>query len=277
MRRSSKVGAERSLLYFTDRKYDRAIGGSSAGSMGFRERQGGAGMIAPDAGVRRRPAPAPAGRQARSPMPDRTAPRPSPTKRWLRALELTAGIEAQGLTFPDLIDDLATRHGDRPALLSDGECLSFAGLAARSRRYSRWALGLSLPAGATVGLLMPNRPDYLAAWIGVTRVGLSVALLNTNLVGASLAHCIAVGAVADIVVAGACAEAYAGPCPISRCRHGAGGGTAGTSTRCSTACRTTRSRPASAARSGSPTGRSASTRPARRACPRRPTSATAGS
>ena len=146
-------------------------------------------------------------------MPDRTAPRPSPTKRWLRALELTAGIEAQGLTFPDLIDDLATRHGDRPALLSDGECLSFAGLAARSRRYSRWALGLGLPAGATVGLLMPNRPDYLAAWIGVTRVGLSVALLNTNLVGASLAHCIAVGAVADIVVAGACAEAYAGALP----------------------------------------------------------------
>ena len=138
------------------------------------------------------------------------APRPSPTKLWLRALEATARIDRDGHTFPELIDDLATRQGDRPALLSEGECLTFRELAERSNRYSRWALSLDLPAGATVGLLMPNRPDYLAAWIGLTRVGLTAALLNTNLTGASLAHCIAVAAPAHVVVAGACTDAFAG-------------------------------------------------------------------
>ena len=37
---------------------------------------------------------------------------------------------------------------------------------------------------------MPNRPEYLAVWLGLTRVGGVVALLNTNLTGAALAHCI---------------------------------------------------------------------------------------
>ncbi len=140
-------------------------------------------------------------------------PRPAPARRWLKALELTAGLDAAGRTFPDLIDDLALRQGDRPALLSDAECLSFSDLAARSCRYSRWALSLGLPPGAAVGLLMPNRPDYLAAWIGITRVGLTAALLNTNLSGASLAHCIAVAAPAHIVVAGDCGDAYTGALP----------------------------------------------------------------
>ena len=48
---------------------------------------------------------------------------------------------------------------------------------------------------------MPNCPDYLAFWLGVTRVGGVVALLNTNLTAASLAHCIAVVAPRHIVVA----------------------------------------------------------------------------
>ena len=41
---------------------------------------------------------------------------------------------------------------------------------------------------------MPNRPEYLAIWLGVAKVGGVVALLNTNLSGAALAHCIAVAA-----------------------------------------------------------------------------------
>src|SRR5438094_995086 len=37
---------------------------------------------------------------------------------------------------------------------------------------------------------MPNRPEYMAVWVGITRIGGVVALLNTNLTGSSLAHCI---------------------------------------------------------------------------------------
>src|SRR3977135_4052885 len=118
-------------------------------------------------------------------------PGPSAAKAWLRALEMTAPIAAHpARTLPSIIDDLAEAHGDAPALLSDREALSYRGLAARANRYARWALAQGLAKGDTVGLLMPNRPEYMAAWLGITRVGGVVSLLNTNLAGRPLGHCI---------------------------------------------------------------------------------------
>ena len=48
---------------------------------------------------------------------------------------------------------------------------------------------------------MPNRPEYMAIWLGITRVGGVVALLNTNLAGPSLAHCINIAAPRHLIVA----------------------------------------------------------------------------
>ena len=57
-------------------------------------------------------------------------------------------------------------------------------------QYARWALDAGIAKGEVVCLLMTNRPEYLAIWLGITSVGGVVSLLNTNLPGLSLAHCI---------------------------------------------------------------------------------------
>jgi fatty-acyl-CoA synthase len=92
--------------------------------------------------------------------------------------------------FPLVVDEVAARYGDKPALYSDRESLTYRALVARSLRYSRWALAQGLARGEVVALLMTNRPEYVAAWLGIIRAGGAVALLNTNLTGAALAHCI---------------------------------------------------------------------------------------
>ena len=48
---------------------------------------------------------------------------------------------------------------------------------------------------------MSNRPEYLAIWLGITSVGGVVSLLNTNLPGPSLAHCINVVSPTHLIVA----------------------------------------------------------------------------
>src|SRR5204862_2384488 len=93
------------------------------------------------------------------------------------------------------------KFGDAPALLSAGERLTYRALAARATRYARWAIEQRLVKGEAVCLLMPNRPEYLAVWLGITRVGGVVALLNTNLAGPSLAHAINVAAPRHLIVA----------------------------------------------------------------------------
>ena len=120
----------------------------------------------------------------------------------LRTLKLTTPIAKNPTrVFPQVILELADRYGDAPALLSDHERFTYRELAARSNRYARWALAQDLRKGDTVCLMMPGRPEFLAAWIGITRVGGVVALINTHLTGTALAYCINVVSPKHIIVA----------------------------------------------------------------------------
>jgi fatty-acyl-CoA synthase len=128
--------------------------------------------------------------------------KPSAAKAWLKAIALTSRIETNPLAlFADVVEDWAKRQPDRAALISDRETLSYHALAVRINRYARWALAAGITPGDTVCLLMPSRPEYVAAWLGISRVGGVVALINTKLVGSSLSHCINVANADHVIVA----------------------------------------------------------------------------
>jgi fatty-acyl-CoA synthase len=123
-------------------------------------------------------------------------------KAWLRALELTATIPRnRERVMATVVEELAERSGDAPALLSDRECLTYRVLAERINQYARWALAQGVAKGEVVCLLMTNRPEYYAIWLGITSVGGVVSLLNTNLVGLSLNHCISIVQPKHLIVA----------------------------------------------------------------------------
>jgi fatty-acyl-CoA synthase len=137
-----------------------------------------------------------------------------PLKAWMRALERTAPITKNPLvTLPMVIDKQADTLGTKPALLAGSECLTYAALAELSHRYSRWALQQNIAHGDVVALIMPNCPAYMAIWLGITRVGGVVALINTNLASAALAHCIAIVAPKHVVVAAELEGALVGTLP----------------------------------------------------------------
>jgi fatty-acyl-CoA synthase len=154
----------------------------------------------------------------------------SAAKAWARALELTASIARQpDRLLPTVIEERALQLGAAPALLSERESLTYSELAARSNQYARWVLDQGLAKGEVVCLMMRNRPEYLAIWLGITKIGGVVALLNTNLTGASLAHCIATVAPRHIIVAAELAAALETalpdlPAPPAVWVHGEGDG-----------------------------------------------------
>ncbi len=128
------------------------------------------------------------------------APQNSASRSWLRALERTAAIDAApARIFPSVIQELGARFGDAPALFSPREDFSHAALAARANRWSRWALSHGIAKGDVVCLVMPNRAEYLAIWLGLTAIGAVVALINIHLSGDALAHGIAVAAPKHII------------------------------------------------------------------------------
>jgi fatty-acyl-CoA synthase len=134
-----------------------------------------------------------------------------------RVLRLTTPIARNPRRiFPLLVDDLAVRHGDRPALTSKRESLTYRELAERSRRYARWAMAQGIGKGDVVALLMTNRPEFVAIWLGVIRSGGTVALLNTNLAGSALASCVDSVAPKHVIVAGELMDAWVSTDPLRR-------------------------------------------------------------
>lgn len=110
---------------------------------------------------------------------------------WVRALQFAASIpHNRERTMPTVVEELARRQGSAPALLSDGQCLTYDGLASKQNQYARWALAQGMQKGDVVCLLMHNCPEYFAVWLGLTSVGVVTALLNTNLSGDGLLYCI---------------------------------------------------------------------------------------
>jgi fatty-acyl-CoA synthase len=148
----------------------------------------------------------------------RTGGNDSALRDWVRALEATAPIAGNPQRIlPCVIEELAETRGDAPALLSAGECLTYRALDDRASRYARWALGQNLGKGDAVCLVMPNRPEYLAIWLGITKVGGVVSLINSNLRDAALAHCLDIVKPQHIIVASElCGEVRAALAPMAR-------------------------------------------------------------
>src|SRR3984957_16703950 len=146
----------------------------------------------------------------------RTGGKDSALRDWVRALEATAPIaDNPRRILPCVIEELAETRGDAPALLSAHECLTYRALDDRANRYARWALEQNLGKGEAVCLVMSNRPEYLAIWLGITKVGAVVSLINTNLRGAALAHCLDIVKPQHIIVASElCGEVRAALAPM---------------------------------------------------------------
>jgi fatty-acyl-CoA synthase len=121
---------------------------------------------------------------------------------WLRALAKTANLAEQGVILPQVIDRLAVQFGSQPALKDTRASFDFRHLAERVNQYARFAVAQGIGAGDSVALYMNNCVEYVAIWLGLTRAGVTVALLNSQLQGEVLAHSINI-ANPKLLIAGA--------------------------------------------------------------------------
>ena len=127
--------------------------------------------------------------------------KPESSRSWLRALELTAPIaQNPSVTFPSLIDQFAKRFGSATALECGATRLSYFELQERMRHYERWAQSQQLGPGDIVCLLMENCADYPAIWLGISRTGAAVSLINCHLKGEPLLHSIELVSPRSIIV-----------------------------------------------------------------------------
>lgn len=95
-------------------------------------------------------------------------------------------------TIADVLEDSCDRHGARPAVVFDGRSQTYAAFDATANRIAHWGLGQGLKAGDHVAVLLANRGLYPAVWYGLAKIGVVSALVNNQLTGKGLAHCVSI-------------------------------------------------------------------------------------
>src|SRR5215469_9830786 len=94
------------------------------------------------------------------------------------------------ITIVDILEHHAQHRGSNTAIVCGDDVLTYAMLNARANQYAHWARAQNIAQRDVVALLMDNRPEYIAAWLGLLKAGATIALINSNLRGHPLAHSI---------------------------------------------------------------------------------------
>ena len=100
---------------------------------------------------------------------------------------------------PDDFEEAVDKFPDNVAVEDEHRSLTYRELDALANRYGHWAKGRGLRRGEVIALVMMNRVEYLAAWLGFSKVGIATALINTNLTGQALAHCLTISGAFNVV------------------------------------------------------------------------------
>jgi acyl-CoA synthetase (AMP-forming)/AMP-acid ligase II len=80
------------------------------------------------------------------------------------------------------------------AVWSRSGCYTWPEAYDMSNRYSQFMLSLGVEKRSLVGLYLTNSPQMLFAWLGSWGIGCAPAMINYNLAGEALIHCVKLSA-----------------------------------------------------------------------------------
>jgi len=109
----------------------------------------------------------------------------------LRMLRAVKDVDADGDNL--IADELEARvdaFGSNLAFIEDDKQLTYDDMEIYANRVAAWALSLGRQAGDTIAVFVRNRAEYVPIWFGLSKVGVIPALLNYQLAGPALAHCL---------------------------------------------------------------------------------------
>ena len=113
-----------------------------------------------------------------------------------------------GVLICDDFEAAVDRFADHTAILFENDVVTYRQLDGIANRFAAWAEAQHIQRGETVALLLPNRSEYVAVWMGLAKRGIATALINTNLTGGALAHCLSISGAQHVITDASLADAF---------------------------------------------------------------------
>ncbi len=108
--------------------------------------------------------------------------------RLLRSVK-TVDPDSNNLICDDL-EGWVDKFGKNRAFIEDERSFTFDEFETYANRVANWAISQDCKKGDTVAIFVQNRMEYVALWFGLTKAGIVPALINYQLTGPALAHCV---------------------------------------------------------------------------------------
>ncbi len=102
----------------------------------------------------------------------------------------------------------ALQRPDKTALVFEGRTFSFSDLNRLANRYTHFFISLGFKKGDVVALLMENRPEFLIAASGLSKLGVIVSLINNGVREEVLAHALSICDAGSVILGHEFMEAY---------------------------------------------------------------------
>ena len=96
----------------------------------------------------------------------------------------------KSLTVPDMIEESIDKFPNNIAIEFEDKSYTYLDLDKESNQVANWAIKKGYKTGDVVALLMENKPEFIFIWLGLSKLGITIACLNNNIKSKSLAHCI---------------------------------------------------------------------------------------
>eukprot|EP00117_Sycon_ciliatum_P006283 scpid51796/ scgid9892/ Long-chain fatty acid transport protein 4; Solute carrier family 27 member 4 len=92
----------------------------------------------------------------------------------------------------DQFRETAKKYPNKVAVVMEDEQWTYTELEKYANQIGHLFYNLGIKRGNTVALFMENKPEFIASWLGLSRVGVITSFINTNLRLDGLLHCITV-------------------------------------------------------------------------------------
>jgi len=118
-----------------------------------------------------------------------------------RMLRAVKDVDAESnRLIADELERRVDQFGSHIAFIEGEREWTYDDMETYANRVAAWAAGQGLGQGDTVAIFARNRMEYIPLWFGLSKLGVIPALLNYQLTGKALAHCVNISEASHVII-----------------------------------------------------------------------------
>lgn len=112
--------------------------------------------------------------------------------RYIKIIKDVRRLDRGNSSLGEVFIEHVKKHPNKPCIISDGNVWTFQQINVYSNQLANFLHNQNYKKGDAIALFMENRPEFVASWLGISKLGIVIPLVNTNQRQKSLIHSITI-------------------------------------------------------------------------------------